>query len=178
MRRILGPRFFDRPTLAVARSLLGKFLVAGRGGRSAVFMITDVEAYDGPSDRASHARRGETPRNRPMFGPAGVWYVYFVYGMHWMLNIVAGRPGYPAAVLIRGVEGIDGPARVAKALGADGRMSGRPAVRASGLWIEDRGARPPRWLVRRLPRVGVGYAGETWAAKPYRFRLERPKTKN
>ena len=67
-------------------------------------MITEVEAYDGPRDKASHASRGLTPRNAPMFGEAGRFYIYFTYGMHWMLNIVTGKRGYPAAVLIRGVQ--------------------------------------------------------------------------
>src|SRR3989338_2229715 len=101
MRKILPQSFFDRPTLAVARALLGKFLVRRTGKKTLEAMITEVEAYDGPEDRASHASRGITPRTKIMFGEAGRLYVYFTYGMHWMLNVVTGSRGYPAAVLIR-----------------------------------------------------------------------------
>lgn len=149
----------------VAENLLGKFLV--RDGRT--FMITEVEAYDGFEDKASHASRGETPRNKVMFGEAGVWYVYFVYGMHHMLNIVTGAEGYPAAVLIRGIEGISGPARLTKSLGIDWQMNEQKAIHASGLWIEDRGIIIPKNRIERTPRIGVAYAGEEWAGKPWRF---------
>lgn len=110
-RCVLQHKFFDRSTIRVARELLGKFLVRRyRGYGSAcspqeeiAAMITEVEAYDGFRDKASHASRGKTLRNTPMFGPAGNWYVYFTYGMHWMLNMVTRERGYPAAILIRGV---------------------------------------------------------------------------
>jgi len=112
MLKVLTHHFFNRPTLTVAKDLLGKFLVrevaptrrqSGRRRSVVAYMITEVEAYDGFKDKASHASRGETPRNAPMFGPAGHWYVYFTYGMHWMLNVVTREKGYPAAILIRGV---------------------------------------------------------------------------
>ncbi len=138
-------------------------------------MITEVEAYDGPRDKASHASRGRTKRNAAMFGPAGHWYIYFTYGMHWMLNIVTGATGYPAAVLIRGVDGVNGPARVTKFFGiatsVAKRMNGKPANRRTGLWIENRGVRVDARNIRRLPRVGVGYAGRVWASKKLRFLL-------
>lgn len=167
---ILGPKFFDRPALVVARELLGKYLVRRAGGRTTALMITEVEAYDGPRDRASHASRGRTARNAPMFGPAGRWYVYLCYGMHWMLNIVTGPKDYPAAVLIRGAGDAAGPARLTKYLKIDRRLNGRPASRESGLWFEDREVRVPASRIRRAPRIGVDYAGE-WAKKPYRFMI-------
>ncbi|MBN1585144.1 DNA-3-methyladenine glycosylase [Candidatus Uhrbacteria bacterium] len=175
-RILLKPDFFNRPTVAVARDLLGKFLVRETGAGRTALMIREVEAYDGFGDRASHAHRGMTERNAPMFGPAGHWYVYLVYGMHWMLNVTTGPVGYPAAVLIRRLEGLDGPARLTRSLDIDRRSDGRPSGKASGLWIEDRGVdiRPSQY--RRLPRVGVDYAGE-WAKKPYRFVLRSPDRK-
>lgn len=168
---ILKPAFFSRPALRVAQDLLGKFIVRRWRGREIAFMITEVEAYDGPDDKASHASRGKTQRNQVMFGPAGFWYVYFVYGNHWMLNIVTGPKNYPAAILIRGTDKVVGPGRLTKFLHVDRKLNGQPASRVSGLWIEDRGVRISKNKIQRTPRVGVAYAGE-WAKKPYRFILE------
>ena len=99
--KALPQTFFNRPAPLVARELLGKFLVRRYGKRTEAFMITETEAYEGFRDKASHAHRGQTKRNAPMFGDAGYWYVYFTYGMHWLLNIVTRERGYPSAVLIR-----------------------------------------------------------------------------
>jgi DNA-3-methyladenine glycosylase len=170
MRKVLRKNFFEQPTLVVAENLLGKFLV--RDGHA--YMIIEVEAYDGFEDMASHASRGKTPRNTVMFGEAGVWYVYFVYGMHHMLNIVTGEKDYPAAVLIRGVEDISGPAWLTKALGVDRAMNEQKATRKIGLWIEDRGIIVPKNRIKRTPRIGVAYAGEEWAGKPWRFVFKAP----
>src|SRR5690349_4099038 len=101
--RVLEPEFFNRDTATVARELLGKYLVRDRGHITEANAITEVEAYVGPHDKASHARHGQTRRNAPMFGPAGVWYVYFCMGVHWMLNVVTEAEGQPTAVLIRGI---------------------------------------------------------------------------
>ena len=114
------------------------------------------------------AARAARARTEVMFGPAGHWYVYFIYGIHWMLNVVTDDVEHPAAVLIRGAGEWTGPARLTKALAIDKRLNAKPAARASGLWIEDRAIRVPRGAVRRTPRIGVDYAG-AWAAKPYRF---------
>lgn len=171
-RRTLPEAWFRRPALRVARELLGKYLVRRYRGREFAAIITEVEAYTGPADLASHAARGRrTARTAVMFGPPGRWYVYFTYGMHWLVNIVTGRKGHPAAVLIRGVEGISGPARVAKTFHVAGSFTGIPAHKRSGLWIEDRGIRISK--IVRGPRVGVGYAGPVWAKKPYRFMVSR-----
>src|SRR3989344_3016714 len=134
MKKILPQSFFNRPTVLVAQELLGKFLVRRVGKRKIAVMITETEGYDGFKDKASHAHRGKTARNSIMFGEAGHWYVYFTYGMHWMLNIVTGPEKYPAAILIRGVEGINGPARITKALHINKLMNGKLADRETGLW--------------------------------------------
>jgi len=191
MRKALDEKFFERSTLRVAGELLGKYLVrlpAGRqGGRGKpiVAMITEVEAYDGPRDMASHASRGRTERNAPMFGPAGYWYVYFTYGMHWMLNIVTRERGYPAAVLVRAVEGASGPARVTKYFKVGKAQNNKKAVPKNGLWIaapskkERASLRKKfgagRWRIMRSPRVGVPYAGPVWAAKRWRFYIAEKK---
>ncbi|HCC22040.1 3-methyladenine DNA glycosylase [Candidatus Uhrbacteria bacterium RIFOXYC2_FULL_47_19] len=166
--QLLSNNFFNRPTLDVARELLGaRLAVRDTTGRIGRHTITEVEAYDGPEDLASHASRGRTERNTPMFGPPGYWYVYLCYGMHWMLNIVTGPIDYPAAVLIRGLEDISGPARLTKRLDIDRRFDSLVANRRTGLWIET-GRTMSNAEVKRLPRIGVDYAGD-WADRPYRF---------
>ncbi len=180
MRKILTQRFFARPTLKVAEELLGKYLVRRYRGKTLAAMITEVEAYDGPHDKGSHASRGKTARNQVMFGAPGIWYPYFTYGMHWLINIVTGPADYPAAILIRGVEGINGPARVTKFFKIDGKVYAKSASRRTGLWIEDRPARQSlgagggvKFKIKKGPRIGIDYAGQTWAGKPFRFWLRR-----
>lgn len=194
---ILSQKFFNRPTLKVAKELLGKFLVRRLPGRILAVMITEAEAYVGPQDLASHASRlwrgspraarGRTPRTEAMFGEAGRFYVYFTYGTHWMLNVVIGPKGYPAAVLIRGgclsydiasrksindlrCRKIDGPARLTKFLKIDKRFNSKLASRQTGLWFEDHGIKIKPSRIKRGPRIGVDYAGE-WAKKLYNFKL-------
>ncbi len=162
-----------RSTILVARDILGKFLVMRQpSGALLSCKISEVEAYDGFDDKASHASRGRTARNAPMFEAGGIWYVYFVYGMYEMLNIVTGPKEYPAAVLIRGVEGIDGPGKLTRKYAITRAYNGKPAVHASGLWMEDRGIDVPKSQIQKSPRIGVGYAGTEWAGKPYRFYLK------
>jgi len=175
--RASGPRthvvvtapFFDRPADRVARDLLGAWLVVqAADGRVTRHRIFETEAYLGAHDLACHGSRGLTRRNAAMFGPAGRWYVYLCYGMHWMLNIVTGREGVPAAVLIRGAGDHVGPGRVTRALGIDRSYDGLRADRRAGLWLESSAVSVPRRLVARTPRIGVAYAG-AWAEKPLRF---------
>jgi DNA-3-methyladenine glycosylase len=167
--RPLAADFFARPADRVARDLLGAWLVVrGPDGMATRHVVFETEAYLGAHDLACHGSKGMTKRNATMFGPAGRWYVYLCYGMHWMLNIVTGDEGAPAAVLIRGVGEHVGPGRLTKALGIDRSFDGRPASRREGLWFEARGVRVPPRLIQRTPRIGVGYAG-VWAEKPLRF---------
>jgi len=162
--------FRARNTVTLARRLLGRVLVRTfPDGRQVRHVITEVEAYHGERDRASHASRGRTRRNAPMFGPGGVWYVYLCYGVHEMLNLVTGPRDFPAAILIRGVAGLAGPGRLTKALGIDRRLNGAPARPISGLHVATTGVRVPRHLVRAAPRIGVDYAGPVWSRKPWRF---------
>ncbi|MEX1026669.1 MAG: DNA-3-methyladenine glycosylase [Candidatus Paceibacterota bacterium] len=172
MSKPLSLRWFRRPVLEVAPELLGRHLVVSRkGGRgSERFVITEVEAYDGPEDLACHASRGRTTRTEVMYQAGGVFYVYLVYGMHWMLNIVTGAEGYPAAVLIRGVEGISGPGKLTRRLGIDHSLNARSATGKGGVWFEESGLVVPENTIEKTPRVGVDYAGE-WARRPYRFVL-------
>mgnify|MGYP002476324137 FL=1 len=134
--------------------------------------MLEAEAYDGPEDRASHASRGLTARNAPMFEAGGIAYVYLVYGMHHCLNVVTGDRGYPAAVLLRAAESPDGtapavgPGRLTRAFRVDRTLDGA-SLAGPDLWLEE-GEPVPDRLVRRTPRIGVGYAG-AWARKRYRF---------
>ncbi len=165
--------FQTKKTVALARWLLGKHLVRrGPDGATDARLIVETEAYDGERDLACHARAGRTARTDVMYGAGGVWYVYLCYGMHEMLNLVAGPAGWPAAVLIRGVAGLSGPGRLTRALAIDRRLNRLPATPASGLWVEDRGVRLPARAILRTPRIGVGYAGPVWAAKPWRFTVD------
>lgn len=185
-KQIIKKTFFERNSVIVAKELPGKFLVRRicvnrrsnprkSACREVAMMITETEAYEGFEDKASHASRGKTTRNAPMFGPAGFWYVYFTYGMHWMLNIVCGKKGHPAAVLIRGVEGINGPARLTKFLKVNKKINAAKAAPKTGLWLEDRGVKIKSAEIRKLPRIGVAYAGPVWSKKRYRFALPKGK---
>ena len=164
-----GRDFFDRPADRVARELLGAWLVVrGADGRLQRHVVFETEAYLGGHDLACHGSKGMTKRNAVMFGPAGQWYVYLCYGMHWMLNVVTGAEGVPAAVLIRGAGEFTGSGRVTKGLGIDQPFNGLAAGRKAGLWLEPSGIEIPRRWIARTPRIGVGYAG-VWAEKPLRY---------
>ncbi len=174
----LPPSTFSSPdTVRLARELVGRQLVLAdpQGRETARHTIVETEAYDGPDDRASHARNGPTPRSAVMFGPPGHWYVYLVYGMHEMLNLVTGPAGYPAAVLIRGLDSVSGPGRLTKTLGIGRRFNGLPAAPAHGLYLAEAPVSIPPHAIEATPRIGVDYAGPHWASRPYRFIL-RQKT--
>jgi DNA-3-methyladenine glycosylase len=170
----LARAFYARPCLDVARELLGKHLVRRRGDLVQVGRVVETEAYSGPDDQASHARRGPTPRARIMFGPPGHAYVYLIYGASNCLNVVVDSEGFPAAILVRAVEPVaglaglatDGPGKLCKALGITRDDNGLDLCAGEGLWLEDPGG--PAVRVATTPRIGVDYAGE-WAKKPWRF---------
>lgn len=175
-RHKLLPRdYFNRPTLTVARSLVGKYLVRSIDGQETAGRIIEVEAYVGSADKACHASKGRTPRTDVMFNAAGVAYVYLIYGMYHCLNVVTEREEFPAAVLIRAIEVdgvlIDGPGRLCRALQIDRSLNRINLTTQESLWFEDRGGRILRRQVAALPRIGVDYAGE-WARRPWRFRLQ------
>ena len=176
--------FYDRPTLTVARELIGTRLVRILDGVRLVGLIVETEAYISEKDLACHAKAGLTPRTRVMFGEPGHAYVYFTYGNHWMLNAVTEREGFPAAVLIRAiqpVEGVEvmskrrqgrdtfGPGKLTQAMGiAKSENNVDLTEPASGLWIEA-GIRVPDSLVTKSPRVGLNNTPEPWKSKPWRF---------
>ena len=181
MRKVLAREFFNRNTKLVAQELLGKFLVRKLNDKNIALMITETEAYDGFKDKASHSSIGKTKRNEVMFEDPGTIYVYFTYGMHFMLNVVTREKNYPAAVLIRGVIlqdhkiFLNGPAKLTKFLKIDKKLNNKILSKNSGLWIENRGVEIKEKLIKKTPRIGVSYAGLLWANKKLRFVID---TKN
>jgi DNA-3-methyladenine glycosylase len=187
----LARKFFARPTLQVARELLGQRLVHETNDGRLAGRIVETEAYIGQTDLACHARFGLTPRSRVMFGPPGRAYVYFTYGMHWMLNIVTEPEGSPAAVLIRAikaVEGVpsmqsrrgprvgvahltDGPGKLAQALGVDGALNDTDLCAPGATLFVERTAAVPDPLVRQGPRIGLNHTPEPWKSIQWRFFL-------
>ena len=131
--------------------------------------IIETEAYDGFEDKASHAHKGATTRNVVMFGPPGRSYIYLCYGVHWLLNITTREKGYPAAVLLRGVEGVSGPGRLTKHFQLDSQFNNQLLTRVNGLWVEDDGFDVSSGAMKATPRVGVDYAGPEWSKMPWRF---------
>jgi DNA-3-methyladenine glycosylase len=177
--------FFNRSALLVAKEVLGCYLVTETDDGIERYMITETEAYVGPHDLASHSSKGRTKRTEVMYGIGGTIYIYLIYGMHNMLNIVTGEKNYPAAVLIRGVERITkdgneeiiGPGNVAKALHISRMINGMVLSTEANLWVEipqpasaEATARRRRKVIR-TPRIGIDYAGPIWANKNYRFIL-------
>jgi DNA-3-methyladenine glycosylase len=183
--------FFARSATEVARDLLGQRLVRlERGGRRLSGWIIEAEAYLGRADLASHARHGRTARNSTMWGPPGHAYVYFTYGMHWMLNLVTERDGEAGAVLLRGLlpdEGVDimrrrrgredpgftdGPAKLCQALGIDRRFDGSDVCASDAKLYLAQGRRVPDEAVTIGPRVGLNHVPEPWFSRPWRFRVD------
>lgn len=164
----LPRRFFARPIPVLARALLGTMLCHRRGEEVVRGRIVEVEAYT--DDDASHARQGRrTPRNAVMFGPPGYAYVYFTYGMHYCFNIVGARDGTPGAVLIRGLDQIDGangPGRLCKTLGLDRRHDRLDLTTGEHLWVEAGWRRRSERIVVST-RVGIRAAADA----PWRFYL-------
>ncbi|MDD4761758.1 MAG: DNA-3-methyladenine glycosylase, partial [Candidatus Pacebacteria bacterium] len=153
--------FLSKNTPVLAKNLLGKILVRKIGNKEMRAVIFETEAYGGFLDKASHAYKGKTERNEIMFQEAGNWYVYFIYGKYFMLNLVTGPVRYPAAILIRGVEilperkRVDGPGRLTKFLRIDKNLNGKAIEKKSGLWIESSGIKIKSKDIKSLPRVGI-----------------------
>lgn len=192
----LPRRFYARDAAGLARALLGQVLVRVLDdGTRLTGRIVETEAYLGEVDRAAHTYGGRrTARNATMWGPAGHAYVYFIYGLHHCMNVVAGRAEEPVAVLIRALEPLEGlanmrafragriraarlrdtdlcsgPAKLAQALRLDRALDGADLVTGDALFLE-RGARVAPAGVIATPRIGVAYAGD-WAAAPLRFHI-------
>jgi len=183
-------RFFNRSTPQVARGLLGARLIKIEDGKRIGGLIVETEAYRGEEDQGCHARSGLTPRTQVMFGPPGHAYVYFTYGMHWMLNFVTEEAGFPAAVLIRAIlptEGVqviasrrdsqprkhwtDGPAKICQALAIDGEFNSIDLCAPDAFLFVESGEPIPEDNVTTGPRVGFNNVPEPWNSIPWRFRV-------
>jgi DNA-3-methyladenine glycosylase len=190
--RPLPREFFARPVVDLARALLGVRLVRHADDGLTIGRIVEVEAYDGPQDRASHARAGRTARTAPMFGPVGHAYVYLVYGLHFCLNVVGYSDREAGAVLIRAIEPLEGiatmrarrarpseavarlcagPARLCQAFAVDRRFDGHDLTAGQGLWLAAALPGPSFEAIASGRRIGVDYAGADWADRPWRFWL-------
>lgn len=163
----LRQSFFEADVLELAPALLGKIICRRMpDGKVLHGRITETEAYNGTSDLACHASKGRTSRTEVMYGAGGNIYVYLIYGMYWMLNIVSGGKDSPQAVLIRGVEQISGPGRVGRLLALDKSFYGESLITSDRIWLEDDGSEVS---YQTTPRIGINYAGEPWISMPWRF---------
>jgi len=186
----LPQSFYRDEVTLVARRLLGMRLVRNLDGTRVGGIIVETEAYRGEEDLACHAHVGRTRRNEMLYADGGKAYVYFTYGMHWLVNAVTGEEGFPAAVLIRAIlplEGSEligqnragrpakdwcnGPGKICQALSIDGELNGVSLYsEKDGLWIEE-GNPVSDDLVVCGPRIGLGTTPEPWKSKPWRFRV-------
>jgi DNA-3-methyladenine glycosylase len=186
---LLPRSFYDRPAVEVARDLLGSRLVRRLDGTRLAGIITETEAYQGEDDLGCHARAGRTPRTANMYGPPGHAYIYFTYGMHWLLNAVTCAEGCPAAVLLRAIqplEGLermalnrpnlahtshwtDGPARLTQALALDGQLNGIDLCDPAGELVIEPGDCILDEQVVVGSRVGLFTVPEPWKSIPWRF---------
>lgn len=193
----LTKAFFQPNTLQIAQNLLGCYLCRKIGKNILKGKIIETEAYIGQNDKACHASRGMTKRNQVMFEPAGRAYVYIIYGLYYCLNIVTEKKGFPAAVLIRAVEPVqgieimqknrrrnikkegetalshlrtNGPGKLCQALAIDKKLNGENLLTSHRLWLE-KGEKIDTKKIITTPRIGVDYAGED-AKLPWRFLIE------
>lgn len=184
--KILNRKFYERDTLKAARELLGKKLVRHINGLELSGIITETEAYCGRGDSACHAHRGKTQRNAVMFGKPGHAYVYFTYGMHYMLNLVTEEEDNPCAVLIRAIEPLtaieemearrkrkgkdltNGPAKLCQALSIDKSFNGWDLTIGEELWVEDYRKIPAKSVIS-TPRIGINYAKKQHRDALWRF---------
>jgi DNA-3-methyladenine glycosylase len=165
----LPETFFQRDVLEVAPDLVGKYLVrVDSNGLKKRYLITETEAYKGEADLACHASKGRTARTEVMYAPGGCLYIYLIYGMYWMLNIVTGPKDDAQAVLIRCIEGFNGPGKTTRALAIDKSFNWELLKNSDRIWVEE-GLKKPAYTC--CPRVGVDYAGEYWGKLPWRFVL-------
>lgn len=167
MNTKLQKDFFNRDIFKVTEEIMGKYIVRKHDDNSiSRYRITEVEMYIGEQDLACHASKGRTARTEVMYAEGGKVYVYLIYGMYWLLNFVTGPKDRAQAILIRGVENVDGPGRVGRTLMLDKSFYGEDLCSSNRIWVEDDGSKVK---FTRHPRINIDYAGEVWKNKAYRY---------
>lgn len=185
MKKRIPRQFYNRPTLIVAKDLLGKYLVRKVGQKELAGKIVETEAYIGPKDRAAHTHGGKiTQRNKTVYLEGGRAYIYLCYGINWMLNLTTRKKGIPECILIRALEPsleeygdsqelknlTNGPGKLCRWLKLDKTFDEEDLVRSKKFWLEDRGGEIKKSQIVTAKRIGIDYAG-IWAEKPWRFFL-------
>ncbi len=166
----LAPDFFCKDVLELAPALVGKIIVRSLpDGSNIILKIHETEAYRGSEDLACHASKGRTKRTEIMYQNGGTIYMYLIYGMYWMFNIVSGEKENPQAVLIRCAGEYDGPGKLTRALKMDKSFNGEHICKSKRIYIADDNSTPK---VITKKRIGIDYAGEEWANKLWRFVLK------
>ncbi|MGN0452766.1 MAG: DNA-3-methyladenine glycosylase [Ruminococcus sp.] len=158
---------YSKNALALAPYLLGKLLCVNINDEVIKARITETEAYFGEEDTACHAHKGKTKRTQTLYMQGGTAYVYLCYGIHALLNVVSGNEGHPEAVLIRGVEGFNGPGKLTKAMGITCALNGTDLCNSDVIWIENDGFEVKR--IETSPRIGIDYADEKDRNSLWRF---------
>lgn len=162
----INPELYKLNALELGPKLLGMKLCRRFENKIIRLRITETEAYFGEDDTACHAHKGRTERTKILYEPGGVAYVYLCYGIHNLLNVVSGEKDFPQAVLIRGVEGFDGPGKLTKALFIDRALNGENLINSNKLWLEDDGY---KFSFKAEKRVGIDYATPEYRDKLWRF---------
>ena len=166
MNKIINQDFFKKNSETVALELMKSNLVRKIKGKEIKLEVNEVEIYDGFLDKASHASSGKTKRNEVMFKGGGIFYIYLVYGMYFMINIVTGKENYPSAILIRGAGDLNGPGKLSNYLKVDYSLNGKEIGEKNGLWFEKI---QNKVEIKKTSRIGVNYAGNYWSKAPLRF---------
>lgn len=166
MGKRLLRKYYRRPATELASDLIGKLLCRRTDEGILRCRITETECYYGEEDTACHASKGKTERTKTLYEQGGTAYVYLCYGIHSLFNVVTGKEGFPEAVLIRGVEGYNGPGKVTRAMSIDRSLNGIDMVTSQELWIEDDGVRPEYTADKR---VGIDYATEEYRNILWRY---------
>ncbi|MCX7779238.1 MAG: DNA-3-methyladenine glycosylase [Patescibacteria group bacterium] len=186
MKKRLTRNFFTRPTLIVAKDLLGKFLVRKFGNKILAGKVVETEAYLGPQDKASHGyRMKKTTRNKAEYLIGGHIYIYLVYGLYWQLNISTEKAGLPRCILIRALEPVmiknktlnkkkitNGPGKLCQWLKLNQSFYGEDLIKSQRIWLEDCGIKIKREEIAMSKRIGIDYAGRYWANRKLRFYLK------
>ncbi|NLB90670.1 MAG: DNA-3-methyladenine glycosylase [Clostridiales bacterium] len=167
-KKIIPTTFFRKDALEIAPYLLGCTICKqSADGQIKRGIVMETEVYRGEEDLDCHARKGKTKRNAPLYEQGGIGYVYLIYGIHWLFNVVTGEKDHPQGVLIRALmPPLDGPGKWTKAFEITGENNEELLVPEKGLWFEE-GIKPLDY--QTAPRVGIHYAPALWREKPWRF---------